>query len=140
MKTNAVEVAGHGEADELATDIAILVRLSTVHEAQTRLARERQAPELSSADPSQRMEALAKEEAAAAERARRLAGGLSPDARRIYASLWTASRLPFAVGLTGDCCSGCNMRLPSGVLGEMRRVRRLHRCPSCKRVVSPPGP
>ena len=140
MKTKAVEVAGHGEADELATDIAILVQLSTVHGAQTRLARERNATELLSADPSQRIVALAKEKAAGEERARRLAGGLSPDARRIYAALWTARRLPFAVALTSDCCSGCNMRLPSGVLGEIRRVRRLHRCPSCKRVVSPPRP
>ena len=140
MKTKAVEVARHGEADEFATDIAILVQLSTVHGAQTRLAQERDAPDPSSADPSQRMEARAKEEAAAEEQARRLAGGHSPDARRVYASLWTARRLPFAVALTSDCCSGCNMRLPSGVLGEIRRVRRLHRCPSCKRVVSPPRP
>ena len=140
MKTDAIEVAGHDEADELATDIAILVQLSTVHGAQRGLARERDAPDPSSADPSQQTEALAKEDAAAEEQARRLASGLSPDARRVNASLWTARRLPFAVGLTDDCCSGCNMRLASGILGEMRRVRRLHRCPSCKRVVSPPRP
>lgn len=98
--------------------------------------RERTDLDLLAADLTPRLAALATEEATAEGRARRLAGGLSLDGRRIYSSLATARRLPFAVTLRGDCCSGCNMRLPSGLLGEIRRVRRLHRCPSCKRVVS----
>jgi hypothetical protein len=195
MKANIASVLGEAESDELTADIAILVQLSTVHGAQARLARERDAliatlagrhhaveqlaadlerdrqrvppgglPEgdgadrgaqagnldekqkaldraradldLSAADLTSRLGALATDQAAAEEKARRLPGGLSPDARRIYSSLTSARRLPLAVTLKGDCCSGCNMRLPSGLLGQIRRVRRLHRCPSCKRVVS----
>jgi predicted nucleic acid-binding Zn-ribbon protein len=70
------------------------------------------------------------------QRARRLAGGLSEEASRIYASLSRVRRPPFAATLKDDCCDGCNMRLPSSFLGEIRRLRKLHRCPFCKRVVS----
>jgi len=70
------------------------------------------------------------------ERASRLASGLSPGARIIYRSLIRARKWPFAIGLNGDSCSGCNMRLPSGLLGDIRRVTSLHRCPFCKRVLA----
>jgi C4-type zinc ribbon protein len=108
----------------------------SLEEREVALDRARADLDLSAADLTSSLQALVAEQAAAEEKARRLAGGLSPDARRIYASLSTARRLPLAVTLKGDYCGGCNMRLPSGLLGEIRRVRRLHRCPSCKRVVS----
>ena len=71
-----------------------------------------------------------------AERASRLASALSPNAFRIYRSLVQARKWPWTIGLNGDSCSGCNMRLPSGLLGEIRRVTTLHRCPFCKRVIA----
>lgn len=195
MKAKIAGVLGQAESDEIAADITILAQLSTLHVAQARLARERDAliatlasrpraveqlpadlegdrkrltparsPEkgpgdhgpqpgslderqvavdgaradldVSAADLTLRLRALTAEQTAAEETARRLGGGLSPAAQRIYASLSAARRLPLAVTLKGDYCGGCNMRVPSGLLGEIRRMHRLHRCPSCKRVVS----
>ena len=158
MKIDIAGVAAEDEAHELTADIAILVQLSALRDAQARLARERGAllaaiglrPPVEGAfdetradldppgaDLSPRLESLATEQAAADESAHRLAASLSPDARRIYVSLSTAHRRPFIVPLKGDGYSGCNMRLPSGLLGDIRRLRRLHLCPSCKRVLSP---
>jgi hypothetical protein len=161
MKANIAGGGSENQAHELTTDLAILVQLSTVRDAQIRLARERavilaaspargrpveQSIDQKAADPvtsgpdlSPRLEALAKEQATADEQAGRLEARLSPDVRRIYASLSIARRPPFVATLKGDCCSGCNMRLPSALLGEVRRVRRLYVCPSCKRVLSPPS-
>ena len=115
---------------ENATDRAILDdKQRAIDEATAEL-------ELSIRELTPREAGLAAEQRSAEEIARRLSGGLSLEARRIYASLSSVRRLPFSVALTGECCGGCNMRLPSGLLGEIRRTRRLHRCPSCKRVVS----
>ncbi len=79
---------------------------------------------------------MAGQAASVGREADRLASGLSTAASRAYLSLARTRRLPFAVSLKGDCCGGCNLRLPSSLLGEVRRVPRLYRCPSCNRVVS----
>jgi predicted nucleic acid-binding Zn-ribbon protein len=195
MKANPARIPGAAEADDVADDMVILRRLSVMHAARAKLARERdshlqaladrrkaverlaaevelelqrrsqtaasrdvredgfQAQDVllepvetldrARADVAQaiaevtlRVDRLAHEQASIAERARRLAGELSAEGSRIYASLSSARRIPFTVKLMGDCCSGCNLRFPSALLGDMRRGLRLPRCPSCKRVVS----
>jgi predicted nucleic acid-binding Zn-ribbon protein len=70
------------------------------------------------------------------QRAHRLASGLSSSADRIYRALVKARKWPFTIVLNGDSCSSCNMRLPSGLVGEIRRMTKLHRCPFCGRVVA----
>jgi hypothetical protein len=70
------------------------------------------------------------------ERARHLASGLSGTAARIYRALVANGRWPFATVLRGDWCGACNMRLPSSLVGAIRRRTDLHRCPFCKRVVA----
>ena len=70
------------------------------------------------------------------ERASRLASELSPSAFRIYGALVKAQKWPFTITLNGETCGGCNMRLPSGLVGEIRRMTTLHRCPVCKRVLA----
>lgn len=79
---------------------------------------------------------MAGQVASVVQAADRLASGLSTAASRIYSYLARTRRIPFAVSLKGDCCGGCNLRLPSSLLGEIRRVPRLYRCPSCNRAVS----
>jgi predicted nucleic acid-binding Zn-ribbon protein len=91
---------------------------------------------LSTAEAAPRIEAAADEVASLERRAHHLASGLSTEASRIYLSLSRARRAPFAATLSDGCCDGCNMRLPSGLLGEIRRTAGLYRCPFCKRVVS----
>jgi predicted nucleic acid-binding Zn-ribbon protein len=70
------------------------------------------------------------------ERASRLASELSPAAFRIYGALVKAGKWPFTIALNGESCGACNMRLPSGLVGEIRRMTTLHRCPFCKRVLA----
>ncbi len=86
--------------------------------------------------PKERIGAAVDDGTSLEERANRLASGLSPTAYRIYRDLVKARKWPFAIALNnGDSCGGCNMRLPSGLVGEIRRMTTLHRCPFCKRVV-----
>lgn len=39
--------------------------------------------------------------------------------------------LPSVVSLSGSTCSGCHLKLPSGVLGELRVPDRYAMCPNC---------
>lgn len=114
-----------------------LGRLRTLlDERKHALGRARADLEASNRDLMPHIDEMAGQVASAVQSADRLASGLSTAASRIYASLARTRRIPFAVRLKGDCCGGCNLRLPSSLLGEIRRVPRLYRCPSCNRVVS----
>jgi predicted nucleic acid-binding Zn-ribbon protein len=84
-----------------------------------------------------KLDGLAEKRAVLEESARRLAGGLSPSGARVYASLLNTRKRPFIVPLNGEGCGGCNMRLPSGSVSEIRRSGGI--CPFCKRLVSPFG-
>jgi hypothetical protein len=105
-------------------DIDILLQLSVLHGARL--------------PPGPGAEGSARERSSPGDRreADRLASSLSSSAARIYRSLVVSRKWPFAVALNHDWCGACNLRLPSALVGEIRREARLHRCPSCKRVVT----
>jgi hypothetical protein len=43
--------------------------------------------------------------------------------------------LPSVVPLSGSSCGGCHLKLPSGVLGDLRAPGRYAMCPNCSVVV-----
>jgi predicted nucleic acid-binding Zn-ribbon protein len=131
IERNRVVTAGGSTGEDVEPERA----RATLLEKEQALAQARADLVISTAGMTPEIEAAADELASLERRARSLAGGLSAEAARIYASLARARRSPFAATLKDECCDGCNMRLPSSLLGEIRRVAKLHSCPFCKRVL-----
>jgi predicted nucleic acid-binding Zn-ribbon protein len=77
---------------------------------------------------------IAAETGAANQQLHAISRGLSLDARRAYRELSRLGRLPFVARLQRDRCEGCHLRVPTSLAGEVEKRRRVHRCPSCKRV------
>ena len=63
---------------------------------------------------------------------------VSPTLLRRYRQLVEAGRLPAAVPIARATCSGCNIRLPTMVESQTRRVLAVYECPHCHRMLYAP--
>ncbi len=55
-----------------------------------------------------------------------------------YRQLIEAGRQPAAVPIDGATCSGCNIRLPTIIESQTRRVLAVYECPHCHRMLYAP--
>ena len=73
----------------------------------------------------------------AAERSRRdaLAQGMDPALRSKYEQIFERRGGTAVVEVRQEICLGCHMNVPPQLFNELQRLRTIHQCPNCHRIL-----